>query len=39
VLAKLELYPPTVLDAWYLLFKTGDPKHYAALVEAATIAA
>jgi putative intracellular protease/amidase len=39
VLAKLELYPPAVLDAWYLLFKTGDPKHYAALVEAATIAA
>ena len=39
VLAKLELYPPAVLDAWYLLFKTGDPKHYAALVEATTIAA
>ena len=38
VLAKLELYPPPVLDAWYLLFKTGDPKHYAALVAAATAA-
>ena len=27
----LDLYEPRVLDAWYGLFKTGDPKYYAEL--------
>ena len=28
---RLDLYEPRVLDAWYGLFKTGDPKYYADL--------
>ena len=28
----LDLYEDKVLEAWYGLFKTGDPKYYAALV-------
>ena len=31
VFARLEVYEPKVLEAWYGLFKTGDPKYYAAL--------
>lgn len=29
---RLDLYEDKVLEAWYGLFKTGDPKYYAALV-------
>lgn len=32
IFARLEVYENKVLDAWYGLFKTGDPKYYAALV-------
>jgi putative intracellular protease/amidase len=32
IFARLDLYEDRVLDAWYGLFKTGDPKYYAALV-------
>ena len=31
VFARLEVYEGKVLEAWYGLFKTGDPKYYAAL--------
>ncbi|HEX6372290.1 MAG TPA: type 1 glutamine amidotransferase family protein [Longimicrobium sp.] len=31
IFRKLELYEPRMLDAWYALFKTGDPSHYYAL--------
>jgi putative intracellular protease/amidase len=31
IFARLDLYHETVLEAWYGLFKTGDPKYYAAL--------
>lgn len=29
---RLDLYEEKLLEAWYGLFKTGDPKYYAALV-------
>ena len=32
IFARLDLYEDKVLEAWYGLFKTGDPKYYAALV-------
>lgn len=32
IFARLEVYEEKVLEAWYGLFKTGDPKFYAALV-------
>ncbi len=32
VFDRLDLYEDRVLEAWYGLFKTGDPKYYAALV-------
>jgi putative intracellular protease/amidase len=32
IFARLDLYEEKVLEAWYGLFKTGDPKYYAALV-------
>lgn len=32
IFERLDLYEEKVLDAWYGLFKTGDPKYYAALV-------
>ena len=31
IFRKLELYEPRMLDAWYALFKTGDPSQYYAL--------
>jgi len=34
ILARLEVFPPKALEAWYGLFKTGDPACYSALVEA-----
>jgi putative intracellular protease/amidase len=33
IFRKLELYEPRVLDAWYALFKTGDPAAFYALAE------
>jgi putative intracellular protease/amidase len=32
IFARLDVYEDKVLEAWYGLFKTGDPKYYAALV-------
>jgi putative intracellular protease/amidase len=32
IFERLDLYEDKVLEAWYGLFKTGDPKYYAALV-------
>jgi putative intracellular protease/amidase len=32
IFARLDVYEEKVLEAWYGLFKTGDPKYYAALV-------
>lgn len=34
VLTVLRVYEPPVIDAWYGLFKTGDPKYYSALAGA-----
>ncbi len=31
IFARLDVYEEKVLEAWYGLFKTGDPKYYAAL--------
>lgn len=31
IFRQLDLYESKVLDAWYGLFKTGDPKYYAEL--------
>jgi putative intracellular protease/amidase len=31
ILAALDLYPPDKLDAWYGLYRTGDPRHFYAL--------
>ena len=28
----LDVYPPDALEAWYGLFKTGDPSYYAGIV-------
>ena len=28
VFAKLDLYAPEVLEAWYGLYSTGDPRHF-----------
>lgn len=35
IFRKLDLYEPATLEAWYGLFKTGDPAHFAKLMEAA----
>jgi putative intracellular protease/amidase len=32
IFKKLDLYSPEKLDAWYALFKTGNPSHYADLI-------
>jgi putative intracellular protease/amidase len=32
IFTRLDLYEGKLLEAWYGLFKTGDPKYYAALV-------
>jgi putative intracellular protease/amidase len=34
IFKRLDLFPPEMLEAWYGLFKTGDPAHYAALMGA-----
>jgi len=34
ILKKLNVYTPSVLDAWYHLPKTGEPAYFFALVEA-----
>jgi putative intracellular protease/amidase len=34
VFDTLELYPKPVLEAWYGLFSTGDPKYFYALMQA-----
>lgn len=34
IFMKLNAYPSEVLDAWYGLFKTGDPAYYAQLMAA-----
>lgn len=36
IFRRLSLYPDDVLDAWYDLFKTGDPAHFARLQALAT---
>jgi putative intracellular protease/amidase len=35
IFQKLDLFAPQVLELWYQLFKTGDPKYYAEFVAAA----
>jgi len=35
IFKRLDLYPPRTLEAWYALFKTGDPSHYEALLRSA----
>ncbi len=35
VFRRLDLYTPELLEAWYQLFKTGEPEHFAALMQAA----
>lgn len=35
ILDKLGAYPPQVLDAWYRMYKFGDPAYFFALVTAA----
>jgi putative intracellular protease/amidase len=35
IFGRLGLYSPRVLDAWYLLFKTGLPEHFTDLMQAA----
>lgn len=34
IFRQLEAYSPAVLEAWYRLFKTGQPEHFASLVQA-----
>jgi putative intracellular protease/amidase len=34
ILKRLDIYPEAVLDAWFGLFKTGDPAYFAALMSA-----
>lgn len=35
ILDKLGAYPPQVLDAWYRMYKIGDPAYFFAMVDAA----
>jgi putative intracellular protease/amidase len=35
IFRRLNLYQPSVLDAWYGLFKTGQPEYFGALMRAA----
>ncbi len=39
IFKRLELYPAAVLEAWYGLFKTGDPAHYEALLKSVPVEA
>jgi putative intracellular protease/amidase len=34
IFKRLDLYPAPALEAWYALFKTGDPAHYEALLRS-----
>jgi putative intracellular protease/amidase len=34
ILARLEVYPPAALEAWYQLFKTGEAAYYYAFEKA-----
>jgi putative intracellular protease/amidase len=34
IFKRLDLFRPETLDAWYALFKTGDMRHYAALLRS-----
>lgn len=34
IFRELDLYPREVLEAWYGLFKTGQPEYFAALMQA-----
>ena len=34
VFRRLEVYSPAVLDAWFRLFKTGNPEYFGALMQA-----
>jgi hypothetical protein len=36
IFKRLDLYKPETLDAWYGLFKTGNPTYYAALLKSST---
>jgi len=36
IFARLELFPPQVLDAWYGLYKTGEARYFHELVAAAS---
>jgi putative intracellular protease/amidase len=33
---KLRVFPPAALEAWYALYRTGQPEHYFAFIEAVT---
>jgi hypothetical protein len=35
IIARLGVYEPKVLEAWYGLYSTGEAKYYFELVEAA----
>ena len=35
IFRRLDLYSPAVLEAWYALYKTGNPEYFYALMEAA----
>jgi len=34
ILGKLQVFSPPALEAWYALYRTGQPEHYFAFVEA-----
>ena len=37
IFQRLNLYSPAVFDAWYGLFKTGQPEYFGALMQAAKL--
>lgn len=37
IFKRLDLYRMTTLEAWYGLFKTGDPAHYEALLRSVAV--
>ena len=39
IFATLDLYPPAAIDAWYDLFRTGEPQYFGALMSALGIPA
>jgi hypothetical protein len=39
IFERLELYAPPVLDAWYALYRHGDPAGFYALMSAEEAAA